>query len=65
MADRKEVSLNQSEIRFLLLLLEEREREGWYSGNKSFFETREQSIKSKLMNANISLQGEAGKEGGK
>jgi hypothetical protein len=64
MADRKEVALNQSEIRFLLLLIEEREREGWYSGNKSFFELREQSIKNKLMNAaNILPQGEAGKEG--
>jgi hypothetical protein len=51
MADRKDVRLKQSEIRHLILLIEGREQEGWYFGNKAVFEKREQSIKNKLITA--------------
>jgi hypothetical protein len=47
-APKKPVNLKHSEIEHLLHLIEVRRREGWYTGVKSKFEAREQSIHAKL-----------------
>lgn len=61
MADLKAIRLKHSEINHLLVLIESREQEGWYFGNKSFFEKREQTIKNKLITAANTMPKERGK----
>lgn len=47
----KDMKLTTPEIIQLLSYVEERDRDGWYSGNKTQFQKRHESIKNKLIDA--------------
>jgi hypothetical protein len=63
MAPKKPVNLKHSEIEQLLYLIEHRQRDGWYTGNKAKYEERERAIKAKLEQAARTKAGDADQNG--